>query len=106
MVSEREALDRLYAGEIQLPPLLIEPQEAEPLVRREAHWDASVRVCWRDRTYDFGVEYKSYPTPKVLQQAIVQVKERACASGRLPMLIAPYLAEEKLRMLEAHEVSG
>jgi hypothetical protein len=106
MTSEQEAIDYLCRGEVHLDPLTIELVQVEPLLGRDHSLDAVVQVRWHENAYDFGLEYTPYPTPLRLRQTISQVEERARAKNLYPMVLSPFLSEEKLRALEARGVSG
>lgn len=68
--------------------------------------DGIIGIEWEGRTFGFEAEFKPFATPKLISQAVVQATTRARQTGRHPLVIVPYLAEERLRELEAQKVSG
>lgn len=109
MEREADILDALRAGTVELPPLRIRLAGVEPpfgaggRVRRP---DAYVDVMWADRTLRFVAELKLQATPKAFREAVERVRSYAAAAEMRPMLVAPYLAPERLRELESRGVSG
>jgi hypothetical protein len=102
----REALAR---GELTLPPLEVLSFEAE--VRKESAGRVSVldgvlTLRWAERTFKFGVEFKRFGTPKAIEEAVFQARERCRPWGLLPLVVVPFLSGERLAVLEAEGVSG
>jgi hypothetical protein len=54
----------------------------------------------------FAVEFKAIWTPKIIREAMYRVKAAARDLRLNPMIIVPYLNEERLRELERENVSG
>jgi hypothetical protein len=104
-VTEQEMLAAMRQGEMRLPPLtLLEVQSGEQLQRREL--DALIVLGWQGKTYRFGAECKSLWTPKVVAQAAAQIRYLVAGTDLGPMVVVPYLSEERLADLEAAGVSG
>ena len=55
---------------------------------------------------EFAAEIRAQSTPKILRQALYEIKASARSTGMNPMIIAPYLDREALTVLEREEVSG
>lgn len=72
--------------------------------RAEAGLAAS--VAWGSRRFDFAAEARMRGTPRVLADAIREARRRAEQSGRLPMVVVPYLGEARIARLEDEAVSG
>lgn len=103
MPTEEEAIELLARGEVTLPPLTFRVRSSELSRRR---YDAIVEASWEDHTYHFVAEYKPFATPKILREAMGAVITQAREMSLAPMVLAPYLPEERLRELEASGVSG
>jgi hypothetical protein len=68
--------------------------------------DFSVTVEWGKKRCEFVAKVKTRNTPRVLDEALRQARSCAAASGRLPMVIVPFLGEKRLERLEEDGVSG
>lgn len=66
----------------------------------------AVSVVWANERFEFAAEANAQSTPRALQQAIGQSRRWALASGRLPMVIVPFLAEKRIEQLAEEGVSG
>jgi hypothetical protein len=81
-----------------------------PEARREASdavmADFRVSVAWDADRWEFAAEAKTRNTPRVLDEALRQSRRWAAASGRLPMVIVPFLGEKRIERLEEEGVSG
>lgn len=106
------------AQKIEFPPLKITRWKTQPVSQANngsamVRTDAIVEVDWEGNSYQFVVEIKPQASPKVIDQAITQVKSyisqvsgKGKASHYYPMLIAPYLSEDRLEKLAAEKISG
>lgn len=104
-ITEAEILARLKRGDFGLPPLEVEKVEVLG-VSRDTGVDALITFGWQKKRYRFGAEVRRLWTPKTVSEAADQI-ERTAASQRLsPLVIVPYLDQERLRELEARGVSG
>ena len=104
-ITEAEILARLRRGDFGLPPLEVEKVEVLG-ASRDTGVDALITFGWQKKRYRFGAEVRRLWTPKTVSQAADQI-ERTAASQRLsPLVIVPYLDQERLRELEARGVSG
>jgi hypothetical protein len=105
VITEEQLLDQLTRQQLRFPPLALEMLRPER-DRGGGGPDAVLRASWRHRRWEFDVECRAFATPRSLREAIIELKFRAEAGGRLPLVVAPYLSEERLRELEDAEVSG
>lgn len=84
--------------------------ELRPVEERESPGrttaDFSVSVAWGAERFEFKAEAKMRNTPRVLEEALRQARRWAAESGRLPMVIVPFLGEKRIERLEAEGVSG
>lgn len=65
-----------------------------------------VTISWGMKRWEFAVEAKTRNTPRVLDEALRQARRRADESGRLPMVIVPFLGEKRLERLDEEGISG
>jgi hypothetical protein len=61
---------------------------------------------WKERTYSFGVVTRQLWTPKAVAEAMDEARRVVVPTGAYPLILVPYLNEERLLALEAQEVSG
>jgi hypothetical protein len=103
--TEEEILARLRRGDLGLPPLEVEKVEviAGP---RDTGLDALITFGWQNKRYRFGAEVRRLWTPKAVIEAADQVQRAATSQRLFPLVIVPYLGQERLRELEARGVSG
>jgi hypothetical protein len=66
----------------------------------------TVNITVGKKTTLFWAEYRKVGTPQQIQMAVLQAKEQANKTGQLPLVIVPYLSEERLLGLEQSGVSG
>lgn len=67
---------------------------------------AVVVVVWGVDRFEFTAEVKVTGTPRVLEESVRRSRRRADQSGRLPMVIVPFLSEKRIERLEEEGVSG
>lgn len=110
MLNESDILTAIKNGQISIPPLefalLGTPSEPSRGKYRGMLPDALVDVAWNGKRFSYAAEIKAECTPKQIKQAVEQVKANAADAGLLPMLIADYLSESRLLILENEGVSG
>ncbi len=115
--TEKEILEAVWQGEIELPPLTLVCRSAaeigptragRPVERgRPKRIDLWIGTRWGEREYVFVAQVKARTTPKAFAEALAALRGRADRpSGPRPMLIVPYLRGEQLRELEQCGVSG
>ena len=90
---------------LSLRPVTIRVLDRELLVGK-VRADAILEVSWNGQCVQFVAEIKSRSIPKLLREAISQSRAIASPPDTYPMVIMPYLSEEKLLELEAEGVSG
>ena len=108
-MREADFLNAFRNRAVELPPLVLELTEVEPRLateRRGLRPDAYIAARWGDRVFHFVAEFKAQTTPKSFVGAIAQVRAYAEVAGRPPLVVSPYLSPERLRELEAKDVSG
>jgi hypothetical protein len=93
---------------LTLPPLQIRVNVTNSENRRahNCHLDAIVEIAWDSRVFSFGAIYTSLSTPKAIGMAIHQVKNDTRQKPLHPLIVVPYLSDERLRELEHQAVSG
>jgi hypothetical protein len=68
--------------------------------------DAVVDIEWHSCKQRYACEIKRANTPRTVEGAIAQALFAARASNLRPMILVPYLSEEKLQAISDHEVSA
>ncbi len=98
---------------INFPPLGFKILEETPSFKSQEFGDYIADIEWENRSYKFLIEIKSQATPKILDEAVYQLKRNISLAQNLnksekyyPLLIAPYLSEERLERLAAENISG
>jgi hypothetical protein len=105
-ITEADLLAFLEEGQVQFPPLQVAAVQTKATVAAEIRLDALLTLRWRDRTYRFGVEMRRLWTPKAVAEAVDTVRRNVAPTGLYPLVLVPYLGEERLLALEAQGVSG
>jgi hypothetical protein len=119
-VTEADLLAFLQEGRLHFPPLQVGEVQTEASLAAddtEIQLDALLTLCWRERTYRFGVEVRRLWTPKIIAEAVDTVRRHISlgdegllskvAGERLyPLILVPYLSEERLLGLQTQGVSG
>ena len=106
-LSEREILATLAEGLVSFPPLEVEEIQTDPYHGTEERGvDALLSLRWRGKTYRFAVECKSLSNPKAIDSAAYQALRASEALNLNPLLLVPYLPEQRLLMLEERSISG
>jgi hypothetical protein len=108
-ITEKEMLAFLQEGQLRFPPLQVTDSQTEPpftVKGRSAAMDALLTLGWQGRTYRFGVETKRLWTPKVIAEAMAAARENAGKASVYPLILIPYLSEERVLALEAEGISG
>jgi len=105
MLTEQEAIKYITDGKLLFSPLAITLKSVLAPPHRY-RVDMLLEVGWENKTYDFGVEYKSRSTPKEFRLAIDQVVQASSASGLSPLILMPFLKEQQLLELAERKISG
>jgi hypothetical protein len=103
--TETEVLDQLRSGQVTLPPFQIEVGEATTRTDN-GRADAIILLRWGARTYRFAAECDRLWTPKALSQLAAQARRFARPPELYPMVVVPYLAEDRLDELQEQGLSG
>lgn len=104
--------DPVRAGELSFPPSRLEYVTVRPGLPTAApslggmRPDGIVRVSWRDRIEYFACEYTRLTTPKAIESAVATALRYGQAMGLRPLVVSPFLSEERLRTLESEGISG
>ena len=106
MPTEKEMLDQLREGRVQLPPLAFRFLEDPLDVGDNKGIDAYIEVKWQRKSARFAVECKALSTPKVFQDGIRFLKSLTLPNTYVPMLSMPFLSERQLKDLEREGISG
>lgn len=104
--TEKEMLDQLRKGKIQLPPLSFRSLEGLRDMGENRRCDAFVEALWQQNIARFAVECKALSTPKAFQDGINFLKSFPLPDGYLPMLFVPFLNERQLQELERIGICG
>jgi hypothetical protein len=104
--TEKEMLDQLREGKIQLPPLSFRFLDGRRDVGVNGRFDAFIEALWRQNIARFAVECKALSTPKAFQDGVNLLKSFSLPTNYLPMLFMPFLSERQLQELEREGLSG
>ncbi len=87
---------------LNLPPL-----EFQPLTSFSAATPVELEITWQGRQWRFLAWYSPRSTPKAVRDTVLRLEARLPPGDpRRPLVIAPYLSEERLLELESRQVSG
>jgi hypothetical protein len=106
MPTEKEMLDQLRQGKVQLPPLTLSFKDDQLDVGEGKRIDAYIEAKWQRKAARFAVECKALSTPKVFQNSINFLKSLPLPKNLFPMLFMPFLDERQLKELEREGISG
>ncbi len=104
--TEKEMLDQLREGKIELPPLSFRFLEDQAGEAGNRGFDAVVETSWQGKTVRFAVECKALSTPKAFQGGLNMLKSSPPPKGYFSMLFVPFLSERQLQELEREEIGG
>jgi hypothetical protein len=106
MPTEKEMLDQLRQGKVQLPPLTFRLADDQLTVGEDKRVDACIEAKWKRKSARFAVECKALSTPKFFQNSINYLKLLTLPKNVFPMLMMPFLSEQQLEELERVGISG
>ena len=106
MPTEKEMLDQLRQGRVQLPPLTFSFLDNQLDVGGDKRIDAYIEAKWKRKSARFAVECKALSTPKAFQNSVNFLKSLTLPNNSLPMLFMPFLSELQLKELEREGISG
>jgi hypothetical protein len=104
--TETSLLAMLRKGEVAFPPfsLALRPEAKANSPGREL--DAVLELTWNGQSRLFAIEYKSTSSPAMVKAAVQQIQSLSRPPLLWPMVLFPYLPEERLQELEREGVSG
>jgi hypothetical protein len=102
-LAEAEILAEIRRDGWGLSPLTVQVEVLSG--SRDTGLDATVTIAWEGKSYRFGAAVQRLWTPKAVRGTADQLL-RAAPDQLLPLIIVPYLGEERLRELERRGVSG
>ena len=103
--SRPELLALLRKGQLRFSPCAISSEASNGIVSAGII-DAVIRVEYGERRYRFAVQCDRLGTPKVLSRMIAQALRYARPPEYYPLVVVPYLSDERLAELETAGVSG
>jgi hypothetical protein len=106
MPTEKEMLDQLRQGKVQLPPLTFSFIDDQLDVGDNKRIHAYVEAKWKRKSARFAVECKALSTPKFFQNSINYLKSLPLPKNISRMLFVPFLSERQLKELEREGISG
>ncbi|RLC15390.1 MAG: hypothetical protein DRI24_11075 [Deltaproteobacteria bacterium] len=106
MPTEKEMLDQLRQGRVELSPLTFSFLDDQLNVGEDKRIDAYIEVKWKRKSARFAVECKALSTPKFFQNSINYLKSLPLSKNVFPMLFMPFLSERQLKELEREGISG
>ena len=106
MPTEKEMLDQLRQGKVQLQPLTIRLLDDRLNGGEDNRIDAYIEAKWKRKSARFAVECKALSTPKFFQNSINYLKSLPLPNNVFPMLIMPFLSDQQLKELERVGISG
>jgi hypothetical protein len=106
MPTEKEMLDQLRQGKVQLSPLTFSFLDDQLNVGECTRIDALIEAKWKRKSAKFAVECKALSTPKFFQNSINFLKSLPLPRSILPLLFMPFLSERQLQEIEGEGISG
>jgi len=103
-VPKQLAPENLLYERLQLSPLVIRllpPEGVEDTVSEFA-----VEIGWKKQVFRFAGFYSRQMTPKAFQSVLWDCMDKARQSSKLPLIVVPYLSDERLCLLEQNGISG
>ena len=106
MPTEKEMLDQLLQGKVQLPPLTFSFLDDKLDVGEDKLVDVYIEAKWKRKSAKFAVECKALSTPKFFRDSINYLKLLPLPKNIAPMLFVPFLSKQQLKELEREGISG
>ena len=91
---------------VRFAPLQLEIKEMTGNSKYLQGLSALIEITWGASAFQFGVIYSRLATPKIFRAALDEVRREVADTALYPMLVVPYLSEERLNDLEQSGVSG
>lgn len=92
---------RLISQKVNIPAAL----DSSGLPRR-VQADGVLEARWQGRSERFVVEYKALSTPKAIDAVADQAVRYGKALNLPPLIVVPFLSEERLKSLESQKISA
>ncbi len=89
MPTEKEMLDQLRQGKVQLPPLTFSFSDDQLDVGGDKRIDAYIEAKWKRKSARFAIECKALSTPKFFQNSINYLKSLPLPKNSFPALAEP-----------------
>lgn len=105
LISEKEVLDRLVSRKDLYTPFEITSVERE-VVLGDRRVDARITLSWRGRAVPFLAEIKARTAPKLVTEAVWQLRSYAGNRKENLLLIVPFLSKTIVEILEREGMSG
>lgn len=102
--AERDVIERLCSGAIELPPLRFEALKISPAASDS--WNVMIEAIWNGERCKFAAECRSLSTPKSFDEALRMARTAQLQNGCQPMVVMPYLRDSQLAVLEEQGISG
>ena len=106
ILTEREMLGQIRMGKLSFPPLLFRLLQEQPYLGGNVRFDALVEASWGGKKAIFCVEIKSLSTSKAFLDGLNKLKTASFPRGWQPLLLVPFLGEQRLEELDRERVSG
>ena len=104
---EREVLRRLRQEEFDFPPADLRLlSRGGQTATSDGGGDGLLEVTWGQHSAIFLFEAKDVSTPRMIDEAVKRLVVASMPLGVRPLLICPYLSNDRLRELERRGVSG
>ncbi len=106
-LSENILIDYLGSLGTGFPPVEVRTTKMEPGAGSEDRLvDAIVEGSWQTKRFLFAVKTNILFTPKAIEESIQEAETISRQLGMSPMIVTPYLSEERLQELASKNVSG
>jgi len=102
--SERDVIERLCSGVVELPPLRFETLKMSPAAKDS--WNVMIEAIWGGERSRFAAECRSLSTPKSFDEGLRMARTAQLQNGCQPMVVMPYLRDSQLAALEEQGISG
>lgn len=88
------------------PQVSVDLRSRGRLSRGDRTPDYWVMVGWEGKQWEFAASAANRSTPRVVEETVRHAARGAAASGLRPMVLVPYLSEQRMAELELRGVSG
>lgn len=105
LITEREVIDRLLSRKDVYAPFEITSVEREVLIGGR-RLDARITLSWRGRAVKFLVEIKARTAPRLVTDAVLQLKNLAGDRKENLLIVVPFLSKTIVEILEREGMSG